>query len=597
MRFGRNPRRAGRSLLALALALTVVSFRSAAGEEPPAGQSGDLAERAVAVLRQYCYPCHGREFKVEGYNVLDRKVLIAKRGDDQPYITPGKPEESEIWSRIDEMPPKGPKPSYADKVLLRRWIVDGARFPAAAASRTFLGDPEVLTAIRDHLRSLDRNDRPYYRYFTLAELHNNPKVADEELRLARAGASKLLNSLSRKPTIVVPSMIGPSESVMVVDVRRIGWDNERVWSALLAAYPYGLSFKNHPDAAVRAVAEEIDDLVGPEAGLAAVRVDWFLDTASRPPLYHEILNLPTTAGALESSLHVDPVHDFLRDLLRRAGFPKSGVSKQMRIVDRHDADTGYYWKSYDMRKNGKAVNLFQFPLGPEFAANPFPDQAFTHAGGEIIFSLPNRLQAYMLVNNKGDRIDEGPPEIVFDANDSAGTSTIVNGISCMGCHRNGMLPLPEHLRAGVTVTDEPRRKVERLVPPKAELDALIERDQGQFLGALGAALGPFLSEPGKAAPAPRDWREPVVPVARIYQADLDAHAVAAELNLRDAGVLRALIRANARLQRLGLNDLLKEEGAINRADWATVGRGTSRYQQVSAEIERATPVVFFRKEP
>ena len=59
-------------------------------------------------------------------------------------------------------------------------------------------------------------------------------------------------------------------------------------------------------------------------------------------------------------------------------------------------------------------NLFRFPLGPAFADNPFPNQAFEHAGGEIIFNLPNGLQGYLLVDAKGDRIDAGPIDIVGD---------------------------------------------------------------------------------------------------------------------------------------------------------------------------------------
>ena len=132
------------------------------------------------------------------------------------------------------------------------------------------------------------------------------------------------------------------------------------------------------------------------------------------------------------------------------------------------------------KKTDTAVNLFKFPLGPVFAQNPFPDHAFTHAGGELIFSLPNRLQAYMLVNRQGDRINEGPPEIVFDANDSSGNSTIVSGMSCMGCHKNGMVPFQDRIRDGVAVADEPRRKVERLFAVESEMTALLRRDGRSF---------------------------------------------------------------------------------------------------------------------
>src|SRR4051794_34685491 len=95
--FEHLPRRAAIILVSLALGAT----RPAGAAETP------LADEAVGILRQYCYRCHGREFKVEGYNVLDRAGLLAPRPEGEaPYVTAGDPDKSEMWSRIDEMPPK-----------------------------------------------------------------------------------------------------------------------------------------------------------------------------------------------------------------------------------------------------------------------------------------------------------------------------------------------------------------------------------------------------------------------------------------------------------------------------------------------------------
>src|SRR5262249_51896085 len=154
------------------------------------------AARAVGILRQYCYRCHGQEFKVPGYDVLNRTRLVAARGDDDPYITPRQLEKAELWSPFHEMPPKGKKPPCQERSVIKDWILAGAPFPGASAKRVFIDDRTVLTAIRDHLRARDSAERHYQRYFTIANLHNNASVTDEELRLARAGVSKLINSLS-----------------------------------------------------------------------------------------------------------------------------------------------------------------------------------------------------------------------------------------------------------------------------------------------------------------------------------------------------------------------------------------------------------------
>src|SRR5438270_690504 len=129
----------------------------------------------------------------------------------------------------------------------------------------------------------------------------------------------------------------------------------------------------------------------------------------------------------------------------------SGVSSQNRLVDRHPALYGAYWKSYDFKHNEGKGNLFRFPLGPAFGDNPFPNQAFEHAGGEIIFNLPNGLQGYLLVDAKGRRIDVGPADVVADSLRTSGTTEVANGLSCMACHDQGMRKFKDTVRAGLGV--------------------------------------------------------------------------------------------------------------------------------------------------
>src|SRR5262249_44240885 len=156
---------------------------------------------------------------------------------------------------------------------------------------------------------------------------------------------------------------------------------------VVKAYPYGLTHRKSSQQELRELAQEVYDLA--DSDLPYLRGDWFVATASRPPLYHTLLGLPTQAQALEQRLEVNVVQDFLRGKLARAAFLTSGVSKQNRLVDRHEAIHGAYWKSYDFKTNEGSGNLLKHPLGPVFADNPFPRQAFEHAGGELIFNLPN----------------------------------------------------------------------------------------------------------------------------------------------------------------------------------------------------------------
>lgn len=97
-----------------------------------------------------------------------------------------------------------------------------------------------------------------------------------------------------------------------------------------------------------------------------VRGDWFVAAASRPPLYHQVLQLPETDRELEKLLQVDVDENLRTRKVWRAGFNGSGVSQNNRLIERHESDltNGAYWKSYDFGGNDGRKNLFAHPLGP-----------------------------------------------------------------------------------------------------------------------------------------------------------------------------------------------------------------------------------------
>jgi serine/threonine-protein kinase len=336
------------------------------------------------------------------------------------------------------------------------------------------------------------------------------------------------------------------------------------------------------------LAQDVERLSGYE--LPYIRADWFIATASRPPLYEAVLGLPRDARELERRLGVDVQGDFLRDRVARAGFATSGVSHHNRMVERHDAATGAYWKSYDFKSDEGPGELPRFPLGPAFAENPFARQAFEHAGGEIIFSLPNKLHGYLLVNAKDERIEAGPIEIVGDALQTAGSATIVNGLSCMGCHKAGTIGgFADAIRAGSAVAGEAREKVERLYPRKEAMDRLLGEDEDVFLSALEKATGPFLKVDSEKDKPIRDFPEPVGAIARLYVKDLGIEEVAAELGLADPKVVQATIEANPALRRLGLGPLVQPGGKIKRAAWESLKFFNAPFQEAALQMELGTP--------
>jgi serine/threonine-protein kinase len=571
------------------LSLTAIVLTTASARADEAASR--LAATAKAVLVKNCSRCHANGQAEGGFGfVLDAKQLVERK-----KVTAGNSAKSRLFKKVQsgEMPPEDekPRPTAEEITALKAWIDAGApAFPATAARRPFQSEESALALVRDHLRNLPApSGQQFQRYFTLTHLHNNASVSDEDLRWQRAALAKAVNSLSWKPGIVVPKALNKDQTVFAVDLRDLDWDRRRVWDEVSKQYPYGLKLDGQRDEQTRSVATEVYRLSGTD--LPVLRADWFVATATRPPLYHTILDLPDKDAKLEQLLRVDAKENFLRDKLARAGFAKSGVSSQNRLIERHEAAYGAYWKSFDFKSNDGAGNLFRFPLGPAFKDNPFADQAFAHAGGELIFHLPNGLQAYLLVNGKGQRIDEGPTDVVSDTNKSSGTVAIVTGLSCMVCHKHGMIRegFKDELRDGAGVAGAARDKVQQLHRTAEDFTALMKDDENRFLTALDRAVGPFLKVgPDKDKDIREFTDEPIGRVVRAYHRDLTLQDAATELGLADAQGLANSIVGNNRLRELGLG-ALTNGGTLKRDAWSSVEQRLSPFQRAALELDRGSP--------
>jgi serine/threonine-protein kinase len=577
------------------LALSLIAVLILSASAPAAEDAKTLAVQARSIFKQYCLRCHHGEGSEGGdFDVLRVATLTAPRGDEKPLIIPGKSAESYLYVQKlakNKMPPKDiPQRPTADEIdIIKHWIDAGApEAPADVQARKFISQKVVLTAIRDYLRAADKDQVQYLRFFTLTHLHNNPRVPDADLPVYRAALSKAINSVSWKPGIVVPKAIDKEQTVFVVDLRDLEWDRGNLWREIVKVYPYGLDYAHHSDPAMRKLQDEIDKQAKCE--LAYVRADWFIATATRPPLYHTLLRLPNNAVELEKKLDVDIARNFRTDKLARAGFIASGVSGQNRLVERHDAAFGSYWKSYDFKQGNERSELTKFPLGPKFKDDAFKDQAFVHDGGEVIFHLPNHLLGFFLVNGKDERINVGPIEVVSDPLKTSGTNEIVTGLSCMACHKHGVFPLPKDvIRDGNGLSGGAREKVQRLYPENDAMTKHVKDDTDRYLRALEKATGPFLKVGADKDKSITEFNEPTGEIARLYRlVDLDAAMVAYELDLESPKDLAAKL-GEKKMRELQLGSLLKEGGVLKRAEWERVG-ATSQMQRVARELERGTPL-------
>ena len=505
----------------------------------------NLAQQAYAIFEQNCLNCHGEHGAFTEEIVIDHTALI-----ETGAVVPGKPIESELYKRLltndpaKRMPLGQPQLPPAAILTIGNWIQAGAPSweSTSETDGPFITPKEMLDTIEKHINSLSPFDRPFTRYFTMTHLYNAGESA-EALHAYQRALSKLVNSLSWGREVIKPQSIDPEATIFYIDLRDYEWEIEpNRWTQIEQVYPYGIEFNAPTQTALREKIANLREEM--ECEVPFIHVDWFLATASLPPLYHDILNLPETDHELETRLEVNVVENIRNAAGRRvwrAGFNDSGVSNHNRVVERHASRYGAYWKSYDFAGSVGTQNIFTHPL------------SFAHDGGEIIFNLPNGLQAYYLADAGGRRLDAAPIKIV--RNPAASDPTVRNGLSCIGCHTEGMKDFEDQVRGVVQRNPNPpfnKARALQLYTEQTTMAALVAEDTTRYREALEATGNIF------------GGIEPVQRFYEAFQRPLDTAHAAAAVGLETEMFLQK-IRVSANLKSLGL--LVLETGTMKRDTW------------------------------
>ena len=521
------------------LLILILGYQSAEAQQ-------NLAQQTYLIFEQSCLDCHGPHGSFTEQFIIESASDLVATG----AVVRGKPIESELYRRLlindpaKRMPLGRSQLSAAAIGTIGRWIQAGAPSWEVQGDVDFISMDTMLDTINRHVRSLPRFDRASARYFTLTHLYNAGETS-ETLRAYQLALSKLVNSLSWGSEIIKPVAIDPKRTIFYIDLRRYEWDVRDAWTQIEQEYPYSIEFDSETQAGL------LDKLTllrqEMECEVPFVHVDWFLATASLPPLYHDILALPETDRELERDLGID-VQRNLQSApgvrVWRAGLNDSGVSENNRVVERHKFQHGAYWKSYDFAGNLGVQNIIEHPL------------TFRHDGGEIIFNLPNGLQAYYISDASGSRIDEAPTDIVSNPDERDGI--VRNGISCIGCHTEGMKTFEDDVRAVITRAPNSAAKVQalRLYVEKAKMDELVAEDTQRYRRALEATGGVF------------GGIEPVYRFYKAFDGPVDAAHAAAAVGL-ETEVFLTKIREKSSLQRLGLRTLESANGNVKRDAWTS----------------------------
>ena len=512
-----------------------------------------IAQDAYAIFEQSCFICHGPDGSYRESLLIEHSALI-----QNGTVVPGNPNASELYNRLvttDEakrMPRQQPQLSTQAINTIRDWILAGA--PDWAATSTtdgdFISPGEMLNTIETHLMSLPSFDRTFARYFTMTHLYNAGESA-QILQEYHNGLSKLVNSLSWGVTVTEPLPINPEKTIFYIDLRHYEWDRNGAWTQIETIYPYHIPFDASTQTALKAQLGRLQTEM--KSNIPSIHVDWFLAQASLPPLYHELLSLPLTDRELETRLGVD-VSGNLQNApgvrVWRAGFNNSGVSNNNRMVERHKSIHGAYWKSYDFAGSVGTQNIFNHPLD------------FIHDGGEVIFNLPNGLQGYYLVDASGAQLEAAPINIV--SNPAASDPTVRNGLSCFGCHTEGMKTFEDQVRPVIESNTNPtydKAQTLRLYVEKSEMDMLVAEDTERYKEALEETGGTV------------DDIEPISRFHEVFQGPVDVAHAAAAVGL-ETEAFQEKIRENIGLQNIGLLVLDSENGSMKRDAW------TSSFQDI-----------------
>jgi hypothetical protein len=101
--------------------------------KPPPREDAELAtvtfeKQVLPILQSRCSRCHNTVKRKGGLDVQSVASLL-QGGESGPAVRPGSLDNSVLWETLeaDKMPPNQNKLSPAEKAIIRKWILTGAK--------------------------------------------------------------------------------------------------------------------------------------------------------------------------------------------------------------------------------------------------------------------------------------------------------------------------------------------------------------------------------------------------------------------------------------------------------------------------------------
>ncbi len=524
-----------------------------AGGDPPL--TDILAQGALQVLELYCASCHGGGQREGGFgDVLDVAGLIAGG-----QVVPGSSATSPLLSRMldGSMPPAGVRDvqlTSGEISLVQRFIDELRSGPAPVCDALpFVSNDDVYAAMSADISTRPADERPFVRYFGLTYA-SNARRCGPALEVQRHALFKLLNSVSTATEVSVPEAIDSSGLVYRIDLRSYGWnraidleDDATVdfpdgWSAIVSGVgSYAPEFQG-PDA----------DAVKRETGVAVplLPAHAFVQASTLGDLYYSLIGARANVDDTQAALGIDLQAAEEDDDLQRAGFshatPSSHDDMAFLRLEQPVQDRALWL--LELQEWGDAESIYDDPLGSDRGA---PHQ--------LIFNLPNGMQAYYVAGGQGQRLSE----IAMGCVGNCSRPALLNAAGCHGCHSIGIIPITDRVRSFAEeyarqFDSETLASVLVQYPEQAALDALLAQDSEVHLRAV------------ESAGVPRGAPDPISRVYLQFELDpLDLDRAAAELGVPRDALLANLGRLDARLSALGAPN-----GSVERATFTDALRSS-----------------------
>jgi mono/diheme cytochrome c family protein len=515
---------------------------------------------AENVLAANCGYCHGPALTPAqaqaGMNYIDDIDALVEAGKIVPMNSAG----SRVIQRMvrGEMPPPSspyPPVTAADIDKVASYI-DNPRYWGGAPDANCVDNDQLtdfddlFVDINQDLARADNDDAQFYRYISLTNRFN-AGVCLDALDRDRQGLVKMMNMLSIRASRgdVVPA--NSDETLYRIDLRDFDWDRQitvenqvfnDVWEAVADANPYAVEF----------FGDDADD--AKDETLTAFPVmfaDQMMDVAVIGNLYYSIIDVDVTqplATFISDKLGIDVQADIADEDAIRAGTTKSRISRQDRLVERHDIVVrgGAFWQSFDFADDGAANDsIFEDPFG------------FAAGGTEAIFTLPNGMLGFIIADENDNIVEDS--DILLDTNQN--NFRAITSVSCSNCHSTGFIPVVDEVKQvaldNARELDLDRDEIEQLesiyVSP-TEFARIVKQDsEGFYQRAL------------QLADLPIQGGDPVSSMFLRFDGDLKLADAAGDL-----GVTPDDLSDSLRLLNPVLTVLDRETGTIDRDDFTAL---------------------------